>query len=79
MIDINKERKQDLIEKIEKTDNKKLIDEIYRLLEIDIDETVYKTNEEQQNAVNEARRQIKDGELLSEKEANEEINRWLKR
>lgn len=79
MIDINKERKQELIEKIEKTDNKKLIDEIYRLLEIDIDETVYKTNEEQQNAVNEARRQIKDGELLSEKEANEEINRWLKR
>jgi adenylate kinase family enzyme len=79
MITANKEDKQKLIEKIERTDDKKLIDEVYRLLEIDFEETVYETNKEQQSTVNEARHQIENGEVLSEENANEEINKWLKK
>ncbi|HEX6981564.1 MAG TPA: hypothetical protein VF181_02280 [Balneolaceae bacterium] len=67
-----------MIEKIEEINNKKVIDEIYRLLEVDFEETVYTTNKEQRNAVTEARQQIKNDETLSEKEANEEIDKWLK-
>jgi hypothetical protein len=78
MVELKPEHKRNLIEKIEEINNKKVIDEIYRLLEIDFEETVYTTNKEQRNAVTEARQQIKNNETLSEKEANEEIDKWLK-
>lgn len=78
MIELKPEHKRHLIEKIEEINNKKVIDEIYRLLEIDFDDTVYVTNKEQQNAVTEARHQIENDEAISEKKANEEIDKWLK-
>lgn len=78
MVELKPEHKKSLIEKIEEISNKQVIDEIYRLLEVDFEETIYVTTKEQQNAVTEARQQIKNGEILPEEEANEEIDKWLK-
>ena len=41
------------------------------------DMEVYKFSEGQKNAVNEARQQIKNGQFLTDDEANKEINEWL--
>lgn len=75
---VNIEQKEALIKKIENTDNKFLIDEIVRLIGTEINEELYQTNEAQKSAVRESRRQIEKGEVLSEREANEKTDRWLK-
>lgn len=71
-------RKKELLDKIESINDKDIIDEIYRLLEIDFDDTIYTTNEDQKNAITEARKQINQGRTLSDKKANEKIDEWLK-
>ena len=38
---------------------------------------VYKLSEEQKKAVNEARQQIKNGQFLTDDEANKDIDEWL--
>ena len=79
MIDSKSEHKKHLIEKISKMNDKNIIDEIYRLLEVDIENSVYQTNTEQKKSIQEARQQIKEGATLSEKEANKEIDEWLEK
>ncbi len=79
MIDSKSEHKKHLIEKISKINDKNIIDEIYRLLEVDIENSVYQTNTEQKKSIQEARQQIKEGATLSEKEANKEIDEWLEK
>jgi len=77
MIDLTSDPKKQLIEKIKGIQDQNIIDEIYRLLGIDFDDTVYKTTNEQKNAIYEAQKQIKTNQTLSENEANEEIDKWL--
>lgn len=79
MIDLKPGNKDQLIDKIRNIEDQNVIDEIYRLLGIDFDDAVYSTNEAQRNAVAEAREQIKTGQTLSNREANEEIDKWLKK
>ncbi|MGC1242869.1 MAG: hypothetical protein WA874_14855 [Chryseosolibacter sp.] len=38
----------------------------------------YKLSEDQKNAVNEARQQIKNGQFLIDDEANKDIDEWLR-
>ncbi|WP_375578659.1 hypothetical protein ABWH96_16760 [Marivirga tractuosa] len=72
--------KQQLIDKIQLTTDKVKLEEIYRLLEIDFDEQeVYILSAEQKSAVKEAQKQIKNGEFLSDEQANKEVEEWLKR
>lgn len=72
--------KQQLINKIQLTTDKVKLEEIYRLLEIDFDEQeVYMLSAEQKSAVKEAQKQIKNGEFLSDEQANKEVEEWLKR
>lgn len=72
--------KQQLIDKIQLTTDKVKLEEIYRLLEIDFDEQeVYILSAEQKSAVEEAQKQIKNGEFLSDEQANKEVEEWLKR
>lgn len=68
-----------LIEKIRKTQDEKILEEVYRLLELDnADLEIFKLNEDQKKAISEAREQIKSEEFLTEEEANKEIDEWLK-
>jgi preprotein translocase subunit Sec63 len=72
--------KQQLIDKIQLTTDKVKLEEIYRLLEIDFDEQeVYMLSAEQKSAVNEAQKQIENGEFLTDEQATKEVEEWLKR
>jgi hypothetical protein len=74
------ELKKRLIDKIQKSENNHLLEEAYRLLELETqDIEVYKLNDEQKSAVAEAREQIKNGQVLTDDQANQEIDSWLKK
>ena len=72
------ELRKRLIDKIQKTENESLLEEAYRLFELETqDIEIYKLSEEQRNVVNEARQQIKTGKSLTDDQANKEIDEWL--
>jgi hypothetical protein len=72
------ELKKRLIDKIRETDNKNLLEEAFRLLQMESEDIeVYTLSEDQKNAVNEARQQIKNGQFLTDDEANKDIDEWL--
>ena len=74
----NVELRKRLIDKIQKTDNENLLEEAYRLLELETEDIeVYKLSDEQRKAINEGRQQIKDGQFLTDDQANNEIDEWL--
>jgi predicted transcriptional regulator len=67
-----------LIDKIQKTENEDLLAEAYRLLELETEDIeIYKLNDDQRKAINEARQQINNGQFLTEDQANKEIDEWL--
>jgi predicted transcriptional regulator len=67
-----------LIEKIQLTDDDKLLEEASRLLEVEIVESdVYILNDKQKMAIEEGRKQIINGEYLTDEESNKEIDEWL--
>lgn len=72
------EIKKKLINEINLSSNKNLLDEFYRFLNLEneIQET-YKLNADQNSAITEAREQIKNGDYLTNEKANQEINEWL--
>ena len=72
------ELRKRLIDKIQKTDDENLLEEAYRLLELETESIeTYKLSDEQRNAVDQARQQINKGEFLTDKQANLEIDEWL--
>lgn len=72
------ELRKRLIEKIQKPDDLGLLEEAYRLLELESEDIeIYKLSDEQKNVVNEARQQIKSGKYLNDEEANKDIDEWL--
>lgn len=72
------EIKKRLIEKIQLSDNRDLLEEFYQFLNLENEmQHTYTLNEEQHSAVAEARGQIKKGDCLTNEEANQEIDNWL--
>lgn len=73
--------KKKLIDKIQSTKSNALLEEINLLLSLseDSENEVYHLNEEQQNAIAEGREDIKKGRFLTNKEASEDIQQWLKK
>ena len=72
------ELRKRLIDKIQETDNENLLEEAYRLLELETENIdVYKLTDDQRKAVNEGKQQIKDGKFLTDEQANKEIDGWL--
>lgn len=64
--------------KIKRTENKSLLEEAFRLLELETENIdVYKLTDDQRNAVNEARQQINEGKYLTDEQANKETDGWL--
>lgn len=64
---------------IDLSTNDKLLEELYRFLDKDnrVSE-VFKLNDDQKMAVREARDQASKGDYLTNDEANEEMDKWLK-
>ncbi len=72
------ELKKRLIDKIQKTDNENLLGEAFRLLEMESEDIeIYKLNDGQKKAIEEARKQIKNGQFLTDEQAGKEIDEWL--
>ena len=72
------ELRKRLIDKIQKTENEDLLAEAYRLLELETgDIEMYKLNDDQRKAINEARQQINGGQFLTDEQSNKEIDEWL--
>jgi hypothetical protein len=72
------ELKKHLIEMIQETDNESILHEINRLLKIELEaESIYELNEQQISAINEARLQYKNGQIIENDQANKEIEEWL--
>jgi CRISPR/Cas system-associated endoribonuclease Cas2 len=73
------ELKEKLINSINKTDNEELLHEVYRLLEIENEDIeIYKLSDEQCMAISKSQQQIKNGEFITNQEADNEIEEWLK-
>jgi len=72
------ELKKKLINEINLSKNKNLLEEFYYFLNLEneIQET-YKFDAEQNSAIVEAREQIKNGNYLTNEQANQEIDEWL--
>ncbi len=72
------ELRKRLIDKIQKTENEELLQEAYRLLNLENDDAeIYALNTDQKIVINEAMQQIKNGQFITEQQANKEIDKWL--
>ena len=73
--------KKKLINKIQTTKSNALLEEINLLLTLEErwENDVYQLNEEEQNAIAEGREDIKNGRLLTDNEASEDIQKWLEK
>jgi len=67
------ELKLDIINTITNLKESYIIEEIKKLLDFELDETIYNVSEEQRKRLIEA----KSDKILSESEANNEIEKWL--
>lgn len=72
------EVKKMLIEKINLSSNKNLLEEMYNFLNQDNDAELYKLSKAQKDAIAEGREQIKNGQFLTNDQVNDEIEEWLK-
>ncbi len=74
------EIKKKLITEINLSKNKNLLEEFYRFLHLENEvQDKYKLNLEQKSVVAEARNQIETGDYLTNEQANQEIDEWLKK
>lgn len=75
-----KEVKRRLIEKIEQINDPKILDEVNRLLNFDVDKSdLLILSTDQTNAVEEGRSHYFSGKVKSDDQLNEEIDEWLKK
>lgn len=71
--------REELIRRIKNIEDKDVLDEIFRLLDIDLDESVYELNELQKREIEQAREEIKNGKGIPSIHVNKEIDEWLKK
>ena len=75
---VTDEHRDKLIEKIKSIDDRDIIDEIYRLLKVDFDDTIYETNEEQKSRIGKGIKQVENGEVAESEEVFKKMRKWLK-
>ena len=79
MAEFQPQYKEKLIDRIKSIKDKSVIDEIYRLLDVDIDSSVFETSKEQKGEITKAQQQIAKGLGMSSEQADSEIEEWLKK
>jgi hypothetical protein len=73
------EIKSKLIDKIKTTEDQDLLQEIYRLIETETEDLEpLILSSEQKKKIVQGEKDIKEGKYLSDKQANDEIDEWLK-
>ena len=69
--------KDRLIKKIQEVEDLEILEEIYSWLEDESQQDIYITSDVQKRAIKKGLKQLKDGQTLTEKQANQEIDQWL--
>jgi hypothetical protein len=73
-LQMNKEK---LIKTIRDIEDSIILEDIFRLLEIQGEENIFETSREQKKAIKKAKLEISIGEVLSSENAEKEIDEWL--
>ena len=71
------ELKIDLISRIANTEEPRIIEELRKLLDFELDNETYKLNPQQLQQVSEAKAEYLAGNVVSEQQADEEIDEWI--
>ena len=72
------EIRQRLIEEINSSNNKNLLEEMFNFFSKDnATENVYKLSKNQKSAIDKGREQIENGQSQTNEEVNSEIDKWL--
>ncbi|MEO5912467.1 MAG: hypothetical protein ABIP95_16395 [Pelobium sp.] len=72
------ELKKKLINEVNLVKDRDLLEELYSFLNLGNKlEKIYQLNIEQKNAIDEARKQVDNGDYLTNDDANSEIDKWL--
>ena len=73
-----RELKKKLIGKIDQSEDSELLEEMYRLIaNEESDSSIYELSEEQIRAVEEGQLQYKNGQFLTDKQADKDIEEYL--
>lgn len=73
-----RELKNKLIGKIDQSEDSELLEEMYRLIaNEESDSSIYELSKEQIRAVEEGQLQYKNGQFLTDKQADKDIEAWL--
>jgi len=73
------ELKKKLIEQIQNTDDEEVLEHISDIFKFELNtKSVHKLSNEEKAAVEDGRNQIKNGQWLSDEDANKQIDEWLK-
>lgn len=73
------ELKIDLINRITQLKDIVLIEEIQRLMDFELDKGNFELSSKQKTRILEAKKEYQSGKTLSESDANNQIQEWLKR
>ena len=71
------ELKIDLISRIANTEEPRIIEELRKLLDFELDKAAYELNPQQHQRVSEAKAEYLAGNVLSEQQADKAIDQWL--
>ncbi|WP_312421611.1 hypothetical protein [Epilithonimonas sp.] len=69
--------KLDVINRITELKEIRVIKEIKKLLDFELDEEIYVLSQQQESRIAEARKEYTNGEISSDEEAKKEIEKWL--
>lgn len=69
--------KLDVINKITELKEIRVIREIKRLLDLELDEEIFELSKQQQDRITEARKEYANGDIVTHEEVKKEIEQWL--
>lgn len=77
---ITEEMRKQLIAKINSTKDENILEEIYRILEVgEIEIDMVLLSEDQKKMIDQGLKDLEEGRVLSNEEANRQIDEWLKK
>lgn len=70
--------KQELIQKINSTEDKGILEEVYCILEMELEEVdIIPLTDDQKESIDRGINDMEEGKFISNEEANKEIEKWL--
>ena len=77
MVEVKSIYKAELINKINSIEDKNILDEVNRLLGVNINESIYLTSKEQKSEIHTAQQQLRINTGIPSERADKDIDEWL--